>query len=116
MIRVPECARVSRCLCVISDVMPGRASAPDVVSRIILFTVFTVCPSHSSGVFLPVCLVCVPAPPGVFEPVPAPGWQLNVNVNVNGTGSGTVPVPDRYSCRPRETRRPSLPVGRGRIG
>ena len=42
MIRVPECARVSRCLCVISDVMPGRASAPDVVSRIILFTVFTV--------------------------------------------------------------------------
>ena len=40
VIRVPECARVSRCLCVISDVMPGRASAPDVVSRIILFTVF----------------------------------------------------------------------------
>ena len=26
VIRVPECARVSRCLCVISDVMPGRAS------------------------------------------------------------------------------------------
>ena len=46
VIRVPECARVSRCLCVISDVMPGRASAPDVVSRIILFTVFTVICVH----------------------------------------------------------------------